>query len=70
MFMRSLAAELKSDNFRCITMSPGWVRTDMGGSRAPLSPAESISGMIKVIDGLEAKDAGKFYNYDGDIVPW
>ncbi len=70
MFMRSLAAELKDDGFRCIAMSPGWVRTDMGGSQAPLSPADSIGGMIKVIDSLTKENSGEFFNHDGKKVPW
>lgn len=70
MFTRSLAGELRGDGFMCIAMSPGWVRTDMGGAQAPLSPAQSIGGMIKVIDGLTPEDSGTFYDYRGEIVDW
>ncbi len=70
MFMRSLSAELKSDGFICIPMSPGWVKTDMGGPGADLTPEQSIAGMRKVIDGLKPEDTGKFFKYDGTIVAW
>jgi len=70
MFMRSLAGELKGDGFICIPMSPGWVKTDMGGPNATLTPEESISGMRKVIDGLKPEDSGKFWRHDGTIVAW
>ncbi len=70
MFMRTLAAELKDDGFICIAMSPGWVKTDMGGPDAQLTPEQSISGMKKVIDSLKAEDSGKFWNHEGKIVPW
>jgi NAD(P)-dependent dehydrogenase (short-subunit alcohol dehydrogenase family) len=70
MFTRSLAAELKGEGFTCIVMSPGWVRTGMGGDAAPLSPEQSITGMRGVIDKLTPADTGKFYRYDGSIVPW
>jgi len=70
MFTRTLAAELGDEGFTCIVMSPGWVRTDMGGSEAPLSPAESITGMRAVIDGLNPDDNGSFRKYDGTTVPW
>ena len=70
MFTRSLAAELGKEGFICIVMSPGWVRTDMGGPEATLSPAESITGMRAVIGGLEPEDNGSFQKYDGTTVPW
>ncbi len=70
MFTRSLANELKDEQFRCITMSPGWVKTDMGGPSARLTPAESIAGMIKVIGGLTADDSGEFFTHNGDRLPW
>jgi NAD(P)-dependent dehydrogenase (short-subunit alcohol dehydrogenase family) len=70
MFNRSLARELADEGFTCVVISPGWVRTDMGGSRAPLSPAESIQGMITVINGLTTEDTGGFFNYRGERLPW
>lgn len=70
MFTRSLAAELRRDGFTCIAMSPGWVRTDMGGPQATLTPAQSISGMIKVMGTLTVDDSGLFYNYAGNQLDW
>jgi NAD(P)-dependent dehydrogenase (short-subunit alcohol dehydrogenase family) len=70
MFSRSLAGELSAEGFTCVAISPGWVRTDMGGSHAPLSPAESIQGMIAVINGLTTKDSGAFFDYRGQRLPW
>lgn len=70
MFTRSLAAELRSEGFTCVVMSPGWVRTDMGGPNARLSPAQSISGMRAVIDRLTPADSGTFWNHDGSTLRW
>lgn len=70
MFMRSIAAELRSEGFVCVPLAPGWVKTDMGGPHAELTPEESVSGMRKVIDGLKPKDSGKFWNHDGTNIPW
>jgi len=70
MFMRSLAADLKGDGFICIAIIPGWVKTDMGGPEAPLTPEQSVGGMRKVIDGLKPEDSGKFWSHDGTNVPW
>ena len=51
-------------------MHPGWVRTDMGGSRATFDIETSVSGMKAVIDGLRPEDSGKFLAHDGSELPW
>ena len=51
-------------------LHPGWVRTDMGGASASLSPEESVAGMRKVIAGLGAAASGAFFDYDGNPIPW
>jgi NAD(P)-dependent dehydrogenase (short-subunit alcohol dehydrogenase family) len=70
MFLRGLAAELKDEGFICIAIIPGWVKTDMGGPNAPLTPEESVAGMRKVLDGLKPEDSGQFWSYKGTKVPW
>lgn len=62
--------DLAREGFTVVTFSPGWVRTDMGGPQAPLSPEESVRGMLEVIDRLTTADNGKFLNYDGSTLPW
>jgi hypothetical protein len=42
----------------------------MGGENAPLLPPESIAGMRRVLDDLEAKDSGRFLSYEGAELPW
>lgn len=68
--MRNLALDLKSSGISCITLHPGWVKTDMGGAGADIDVATSAAGLKTVIDGLTLKDTGKFYNYDGGEIPW
>ena len=70
MFTRSLAAELRDDDFTCVVISPGWVQTDMGGPGANLTPEESITGMRAVIAKLTPADTGTYWNYDGETIPW
>jgi len=67
---KGLSGDLGSRGITVVVMHPGWVRTDMGGASAPLSPSDSVSGMRKVIDGLTPGDNGKFLNYDGSVIPW
>lgn len=70
MFTATLAAELGPEGFICLAIHPGWVRTDMGGESATLSPEESVSGMRLVIGGLDADDNGRYLGYDGNAVAW
>ncbi|TRY66411.1 hypothetical protein DNTS_003370 [Danionella cerebrum] len=70
MVTRCLAVDLESDGILCMALHPGWVRTDMGGSDAPLSPEESISSVLSVIGGLTEKDHGSFLHYTGEPLPW
>lgn len=53
-----------------IVLHPGWVKTEMGGSEAPTLPADSVRGMLKVIDRATEQDSGKFFDFEGDTVPW
>jgi NAD(P)-dependent dehydrogenase (short-subunit alcohol dehydrogenase family) len=68
--VKTLSVELQSRKIIVVTFSPGWVQTDMGGANAPLTPKESITGMRRVIAGLQQKDSGRFLKYDGREVPW
>jgi NAD(P)-dependent dehydrogenase (short-subunit alcohol dehydrogenase family) len=67
---RTVAAELKRERFICVAISPGWVRTDMGGPGATLSPEDSVAAMLRVIDRLTPKDTGRFLDRHGKDRPW
>jgi len=70
MASRSLAADLRDDGLVAVTISPGWVQTDMGGSDAPTPVAESAAGLLRVIDGLTLQDSGGFFDYRGERLSW
>jgi NAD(P)-dependent dehydrogenase (short-subunit alcohol dehydrogenase family) len=68
--VKSWSIDLKRHGITAIAMHPGWVRTDMGGSRATLDVATSVTGMRQVIAGLKREHSGRFLGYDGDEIPW
>ena len=70
MAMKCAALDLAARRIVCVVMHPGWVRTDMGGTQAPLSPSESVAAMRRIIGALGSADSGKFLNYDGGNHPW
>jgi NAD(P)-dependent dehydrogenase (short-subunit alcohol dehydrogenase family) len=70
MVMRSAAIDLVPRSITCVLINPGWVKTDMGGPNATLSPQQSVSAMRRLIEKLVPDDSGKFYNYDGREYPW
>jgi NAD(P)-dependent dehydrogenase (short-subunit alcohol dehydrogenase family) len=54
----------------CVSLSPGWVRTDMGGAGAALEVSESVANLRRTIAGLGTADTGRFLNHDGTAIDW
>jgi NAD(P)-dependent dehydrogenase (short-subunit alcohol dehydrogenase family) len=68
--MRGLATELKPQGVPVLIIHPGWVKTEMGGEGAPISPEESAAGMLKLIDRLDIASTGKFLSWNGKELAW
>jgi NAD(P)-dependent dehydrogenase (short-subunit alcohol dehydrogenase family) len=67
---KALAETLRPRGVIVAALSPGWVRTDMGGQGAPLTPEVSVRGLRKVLAGLRREDSGSFFSHDGSQIPW
>jgi NAD(P)-dependent dehydrogenase (short-subunit alcohol dehydrogenase family) len=70
MVMRSLAIDLAPRGIVCVVVNPGWVQTDMGGTHATLTPAQSVTKLRSLIDTLGPAQSGKFFNYNGREYAW
>lgn len=68
--MKSLSVDLKPRGIGALILHPGWVKTDMGGPNAEITPQESVRDMRKVIDGFKLKNSGEFFDYTGKRLPW
>lgn len=70
MAMKSLAIDLKPLGISVVTLHPGWVQTDMGGTNALITTQASVTGLRQVIEHLSLHNTGKFIAYDGNEIPW
>jgi len=70
MAMRSAAIDLAPRGISCVLVNPGWVKTDMGGPNAPLTPSESVAALKRLIATFGLTHSGKFFHYDGREYAW
>lgn len=61
----NLATALKGDGIAVGIYHPGWVRTDMGGSSAAISPEDSAAGLTERFEELSLDTTGCFRTWDG-----
>lgn len=53
-----------------LVLHPGWVKTDMGGSSAPVTVEDSAKGMLQILTTATAEQSGKFFDFTGKEIPW
>jgi len=68
--MHGLALSLRAEGIAVLLLHPGWVKTDMGGRNASLTPDVSVSAQRKLIASLTTNDTGRYLSYDGREIPW
>mgnify|MGYP001773062950 CR=1 FL=1 len=65
-----LAMDLRSRGIISVLLHPGWVKTDMGGPNAAVSPVESARGLQRVLANLRPQDSGRLFDFQGNALPW
>ena len=71
--MISISAVLKKENVIVVMFNPGAVRVEKQADLefpGMIATPDAVSGMIKAIDKLTLKDAGRFLQHDGTTQPW
>ncbi|KAK8396590.1 hypothetical protein O3P69_004930 [Scylla paramamosain] len=67
---KSLSTDLRSSNIFVSSICPGWAQTDMGGKNASLTPEQSISNVLHLLNTMNDTHHGQFYQHDGYKMPW
>lgn len=68
--MHTLAREVAGKGIIIGIVTPGWVRTDMGGQDAPVSAEERAEVLIDLLPRIGPVQSGCFLNFDGQEIPW
>lgn len=67
-FTRGLAAEHPGRTI--ISLHPGWVKTAMGGSAAPVEIPDACRGVADVLAAETGTPGHRFVDYQGNTLPW
>ena len=72
MLTRTMAAELRPRGVTVVAVTPGWVKTEMGGPDALLAVEDSARSLAATIDRITHHDAGHFLDRDGQkgVAAW
>jgi NAD(P)-dependent dehydrogenase (short-subunit alcohol dehydrogenase family) len=70
MLMKGFAARRPDDPRALLVVAPGWVRTDMGGSDAPLSIEESIPLVVGMVEANRGKPGLRYLDRFNKPLPW
>ena len=65
-----LAHALAPRGIVVLALHPGWVRTEMGGEQATVPTAESVAGLLRVIEAATPAQSGSFLDWRGEPLPW
>ena len=65
-----LAQALAARGIVVLALHPGWVKTDMGGGKAPDAPADVVAGMLRLIVAATPAQSGGFFGWQGKPLPW
>jgi NAD(P)-dependent dehydrogenase (short-subunit alcohol dehydrogenase family) len=70
MITARLAKDLASEGFTVVSFCPGWNKTDMGGSAAPLEASDSVKLMLDTAARLTPSQSGRYLDRFGNPIPW
>ncbi|MEL6640432.1 MAG: SDR family NAD(P)-dependent oxidoreductase [Pseudomonadota bacterium] len=71
MMTRALSLEWSGTKRSAVALNPGWMKTDMGGAKADLTPEQTATDILELYaNGTLSGKNGNFLNADGTAHPW
>lgn len=70
MLTRGLLDVAAPQGLTLLSVHPGWVQTDMGGTNAPLTIEESAAGIVSQMRAWRGKGGHHFIDYSGKSLRW
>lgn len=68
--VNSLISEWAGPPVTCLSLHPGWVRTDLGGAGADIDVLTSTRGLIEQVERHTGRGGLHFIDYQGERVAW
>ncbi|TBL69716.1 SDR family oxidoreductase [Paenibacillus thalictri] len=70
MFSKQVKKYVVKRGIRVYALHPGWIRTDMGGEKAPGDPVDSARGIMDIVDATKEIYGDPFFvNIKGEPMP-
>jgi NAD(P)-dependent dehydrogenase (short-subunit alcohol dehydrogenase family) len=68
--MQCLAIDLRDEGIAVAVCHPGWVKTDMGGTNADITPEMSATGITRLVDQMSIGAPFALNLWDGRTMSW
>ena len=67
---RAFISGLGERKLTVLSISPGWVKTDLGGPDAMITVDQSAKGVIDVVEAKAGSGEHGFYGHQGETIAW
>ena len=61
---------LKPEGIKVLSIHPGWFSSDMGGSKAPITPQQAAEDVAKLLIKSWPVDGPVYIDPDGETLAW
>ena len=68
--MASYAGRHAGDGRAKVLMAPGWIRTELGGAKAPFGAEEAMPQIVDVLIAQQGASGLRYIDRQGQTVPW